>query len=66
LDGCEIPTRPEPCTITVTLTHEFQLFAPFNIEIMGVSIGLPSTITFQRDSTFAMTDIDLSTATPPP
>jgi hypothetical protein len=33
---------------------------------MGVSIGLPSTITFQRDSTFAMTDIDLSTATPPP
>jgi hypothetical protein len=65
-DGCEIPTRPEPCTITVTLTHEFQLFAPFNIEIMGVSIGLPSTITFQRDSTFAMTDIDLSTATPPP
>jgi len=64
--GCENPLRSDPCTVTVTLTHEFKLFAPFNIEIAGVRIGLPSTITFQRDSTFAMTDIDLSTSTSSP
>ena len=56
---CEDPLRPEPCTVTVTLSYDFHLFAPFNIEAMGVQIGVPSTISFERDSTFAMTDIDL-------
>lgn len=64
--GCENPTRADPCTVTVTLTHQFQLFAPLNIEVLGVRIGLPSTISFQRDSTFAVTDIDLSTGAPAP
>lgn len=64
--GCDDPTRLDPCTVTVTLTHEFHLFSPFNIEFQGVRIGLPSTITFQRDSTFAMTDIDLATSTSAP
>ena len=53
--GCEDPLRSPPCIVTVTLTYDFHLFMP-------VTIGLPSTITFQRDSTFAMTDIEL---TPP-
>jgi hypothetical protein len=60
-DTCEIPTREPPCTVTVTLTYDFGLFLPINFEILGASIGLPDTITFQRDSTFAITDIDLST-----
>lgn len=64
LEACDNPTRAVPCTVTVTLTHTFKLISPFNIEVFGVTIGVPSTITFQRDSTFAMTDIDLSTATP--
>lgn len=53
--GCDDPLRSPPCTVTVTLTYDFHLFMP-------VTVGLPSTITFQRDSTFAMTDIEL---TPP-
>ena len=66
LAACEDPIRSEPCTVTVTLTHQFHLFAPLNMEILGgVTIGFPSTITFQRDSTFAMTDIDLYTAPGP-
>ena len=64
--GCDDPLRLDPCTVTVTLTHTFTLFAPFNIEIFGVRYGLPSSITFKRDSTFAMTDIELSPATPAP
>ena len=50
--GCEDPLRAPPCRITVTLTYDFHLFTP-------VRIGLPQTLTFQRESTFAMTDIDL-------
>jgi hypothetical protein len=63
---CADPTLLVPCTVTVTLVHDFRLIAPFNVEFLGVRIGLPSTITFQRDSTFAMTDIDLSTSAPAP
>ncbi len=62
--GCEIPTRLQPCTVTVTLTHVFRLLAPLNIEFLGVQIGFPSTITIQRNSTFAMTDIGLAPPTP--
>jgi Flp pilus assembly protein TadG len=46
---CENPDRDPPCLVTVTLTYDFHLLAPV--------IGLPATITFDRDSTFAMTDI---------
>jgi hypothetical protein len=61
-DGCDDPTRTVPCRVTVTLTYQFRLFAPLNVEVNGVRIGLPSTITFDRDSTFAMTDIDVAPA----
>jgi hypothetical protein len=64
VDGCEIPTRPQPCTVTVTLTHVFRLFAPLNIQVGGSEFGFPSTITIVRDSTFAMTDIDLAPVAP--
>ena len=59
-DHCEDPLRESPCTVTVTLTYEFHLFAPVNIQLNNVTIGFPSTITIERESTFAITDIDLS------
>lgn len=60
LDGCDNPLRTTPCKVTVTVTYEFRLLAPLNIEFLGVQYGLPTTITFPRDSTFAMTDIDVA------
>jgi len=63
-DSCVDPLRAQPCTVTVTLTYEFHLFAPFNINIGGRQIGLPATIDVVRDSTYAMTDIDLATPAP--
>ncbi len=57
---CEDPLRSPPCIVTVTLTHDFHLLAPLNFEFMGVEYGFPSTLTFVRDSTFAMTDIDVA------
>lgn len=60
LEVCENPLREPPCTVTVTLTHDFQLLAPLSIDFFGVPLGLPSTLTFDRASTFAMTDIGVS------
>jgi hypothetical protein len=63
--ACDNALRAAPCTVTVTLTFDFHLFAPTNLPLPGGgSIGFPSSITLVRDSTFAITDIDLSPAAP--
>jgi hypothetical protein len=62
---CDDPLRAPPCTVTVTLSHDFHLFAPFSIDFFGVQLGLPATLSFDRTSTFAMTDIGV-TSTPAP
>jgi TadE-like protein len=59
--GCDDPLRTTPCRVTVTLTFDFRLIAPLGIDFYGVHYGVPASITLQRDSTFAMTDIDLAT-----
>lgn len=63
---CYDPLRATPCTVTVTLTHDFQLLAPLSFDFFGVQLGLPTTLTFDRDSTFAMTDIGVAGPTPTP
>jgi Flp pilus assembly protein TadG len=62
--GCENPLRTTPCAVTVTLAHDFHLIAPVNFQFMGVTYGFPSTLTFERTSTFAITDIDLAPEAP--
>lgn len=59
--GCDDPLRTTPCRVTVTLTYDFNLIAPMGIDFFGVRLGFPSELALQRDSTFAMTDIDLAT-----
>ena len=59
-DTCEDPLRASPCKVTVTIAYEFRLLAPLNVDFLGVRVGLPSTINVERDSTFAMTDIDVA------
>lgn len=59
-DNCQDPLREPPCTVTVTLDYDFHLVAPVNIQLNNLTIGFPSTIAIQRESTFAITDIDLS------
>lgn len=53
---CQDDRRDPPCTITVTMGHVFRLFVPLQIDFFGITLGLPTTLSFQRDSTFAMTD----------
>lgn len=59
-DGCDNPLRATPCKVTTTVTYEFRLLAPVSVELQGVNFGLPTSITFVRDSTFAVTDIDVA------
>ena len=62
---CDQPLRAQPCTVTVRMGHVFHLFVPFRINFFGVDLGLPVTLSFDRDSTFAMTDIGVA-ASPTP
>ena len=57
--GCDDPQREPPCWLKVTLTYDFRLLIPFSMEVFGTRYGMPESLTFQRSSIFAMTDLDL-------
>lgn len=63
-NACDNPDRDPPCTITVTMADTFHLFVPLHLNFFGVQLGLPNTLAFERDSTFAMTDIVIPTPAP--
>jgi hypothetical protein len=56
------PIADPPCQVTVTMAHVFHLFVPLHMDFFGVELGLPGTLSFSRDSTFAMTDIGVDEA----
>lgn len=64
-ERCDDPDRDPPCTVTVTMGYVFHLFVPFSIDFFGVTLGLPATLSFSRDSTFAMTDIEVAPSPTP-
>jgi hypothetical protein len=57
--GCDDATREPPCWLKVTLSYDFRIFVPLNLQVFGQTYGLPSTMTFERSSVFAMTDLSL-------
>lgn len=59
-DACANPDRDPPCNVKVTMSHVFHLFVPMQMDFFGVRLGFPATLSFERDSTFAMTDIDVA------
>jgi hypothetical protein len=58
-DGDDPATDPPPCWVRVKLSYDFHLLVPLNFQVFGVRYGLPNTITFERTSTFANTDLSL-------
>jgi hypothetical protein len=64
--ACGDPERELPCRLTVTLRYRFDLLVPLRIEAFGTRLGLPPDITFERSSTFAMTDLEIATPEPAP
>jgi len=57
--GCDDETREPPCWLKVTLNYQFRVLVPLNIELAGSTYGVPSTVTVERSSIFAMTDLSL-------
>jgi hypothetical protein len=57
--ACDDDTRTPPCWIKVTMRYDFHLFVPMQIDFLGVRLGIPDTLTIERDSIFAMTDLEL-------
>jgi Flp pilus assembly protein TadG len=49
----------DPCRVTVTLTYDFHLFAPLSLEFFGMQLGLPNSLSFSRDSTFAISNFGI-------
>lgn len=58
--ACDDPGREPPCLVRVTLQYEFHLLVPINIDLFGVEYGIPETLTFERSSIYAMTDLELN------
>jgi Flp pilus assembly protein TadG len=46
----------DPCRLTVTLTYDFRLLAPLHVDLFGTTLGVPTSLTFTRDATFALSD----------
>ena len=57
--ACDDAAREPPCWLKVTLSYDFHIITPVNIQFLDKSLGLPSTLTLVRSSTFAMTDLAL-------
>ena len=43
----------------MTLEYDFRLLIPLNLEVFGITYGMPESLTFERSSIFAMTDMEL-------
>jgi Flp pilus assembly protein TadG len=48
-----------PCNVDVTLTYDFHLLVPVSIPFGDITLGFPSTLTFSRTSTFAISDFEI-------
>ena len=57
--GCDDALREPPCWLKVTLSYDFRIITPLNIQFLDRTLGLPSVLTFERSSIFAMTDLVL-------
>jgi Flp pilus assembly protein TadG len=64
--NCDDETRPTPCRVVVTLTHDFHLIVPMSVTLFDVTVGFPPTMTFERTSIFAISDFIIDTAAPTP
>jgi hypothetical protein len=55
--GCELPDRPGgPCKVEVQMDYRFELLVPLAIEVNGLRIGFPESVSFTRSSVFANSD----------
>ena len=54
-----VPREDTPCNVVVTLGYTFDLLVPVNFEFFGTTLGLPGSISFERESVFAISDFEI-------
>lgn len=55
--NCHVKNRdPSPCWVEVTMEYTHDLIIGFGVDFMGTRLGLPDQLTFQRTSTYAISD----------
>ena len=59
IDCSAVPRDDEPCWVEVTLRHTFRLIAPLSFDFFGTTLGVPNSITFERSSTYAISDFEI-------
>jgi Flp pilus assembly protein TadG len=58
--SCADNLREPPCRVRATLAYDFHLILPIHLDLGGgQSFGFPNQLSFERTSTFAMTDLQL-------
>ena len=58
--SCADNLREPPCRVRATLAFDFHLILPIHLDLGGGnSFGFPDQLSFERTSTFAMTDLQL-------
>lgn len=59
-DQCDdVPRASTPCNVVVTLAFDFHVIVPLRIPFFGGELGLPSTLSFERTSVFAVSDFEI-------
>lgn len=55
----DVPRTEAPCRVTVTVTYDFNVIVPLRLNFGDTELGLPSSVTLVRDSTFAVSNFEL-------
>jgi hypothetical protein len=58
-DCSAVPRSDPPCWVKVTMEYTFHLLVPLSIQFHDVTLGIPTELTFERSSTFALSDFEL-------
>jgi hypothetical protein len=65
INVCTDSEAAYPCWVEVTLRYRFDLMLPLHVSMFDFQFGFPSELTFDRTSTFAITDLQLESQEPP-
>jgi hypothetical protein len=61
LANCADKTLAVPCRVNVKGSYDFHLLLPLSFSIGDVHLGLPSQLSFERTSIFAISDFGIDT-----
>jgi hypothetical protein len=61
-----VPRTSTPCRVEVTLGYTFDLIVPLSIQFFNTELGIPTQLSFERTSVFAISDFAVDQPVPTP